>query len=428
MAGLGKRFTEAGYAQVKPLIPVSGRAMVIQAARDLPDAPRMKFVLREDLPGAEAITQKLLTSFVGAEPEILEGVTEGQAITCQLGLRGLAMDEPVTFGACDNGMLYDPRKFEALLADGGPDVLVWVVRGHSDGRARPQMFGWVDADETGVVRDVRVKRAPEDPATAPMIVGAFTFRRARDFDACANALVARDGRVNGEFYVDSLIRDAVERGLDVRLFEIDHYVGWGTPNDLRTFEYWQSCFHKWPGHPYALEKDRRIPPSQITELRRRYAPSRPKRPQGIAAHATERQPRGALGVEQTAGEGLRFIPVGVAAVAIDYVVYISLVKLGLDHSLAKAVSFLSGALAAFLGNRYFTFARGAGVRGMLAFAALYVATLGLNVAVNAGVLALLPQTAWRVSAAFLAATGTSAISNFVGMKFAVFTRETPGAA
>ena len=284
MAGLGQRFAKEGYAQVKPLISVSGRAMAIQATRDLPDAPKTVFVLRRDIEGVEDIELKLKTSFVGAEIVMLDEVTDGQAITCKQGLGRADPDQPVTVGACDNGMLYDAKRFEAELA-AGADVLVWVVRGHVDGRMRPQQFGWVVADETGSVRDVLVKQAPEDPATAPMIVGAFTFRKASEFGACIDALEARDGRVNGEFYVDSLIHDAVERGLNCRLFEIDHYVGWGTPNDLRVFEYWQSCFHKWPSHPYRLQNDRRIPAAMIEPLSTRYAWRIPDRPTGVVASA-----------------------------------------------------------------------------------------------------------------------------------------------
>jgi len=41
----------------------------------------------------------------------------------------------------------------------------------------------------------------------------------------------------------------------------------GTPDDLRTFEYWQRCFDRWPSHPYAKAHDARIPaaaPSRAT--------------------------------------------------------------------------------------------------------------------------------------------------------------------
>ena len=278
MAGLGKRFSDAGYGRPKPLIPVSGRPMVIQATRDLPDAPKTLFVLRQDLPFLDEIVRKLRTSFVGTETLVLDGPTDGQATTCALGVERLDQDAPVTIGACDNAMLYDTPAFERALVEGDADVLVWVVRGHADGRMRPEMFGWVETDEAGAVTGVRVKQAPDDPATAPMIVGAFTFRRAGDFLTAYNHLRDRDERVNGELYADSMIADALALGMTVGLFEIDHYLGWGTPKDLAIFEYWQSCFHKWAGSPYRLEKDRRIPSTAVAELAERYAATRPPRP------------------------------------------------------------------------------------------------------------------------------------------------------
>jgi len=66
----------------------------------------------------------------------------------------------------------------------------------------------------------------------------------------------RDGRINGEFYVDSCLEDAISMGYRARVFLVDHYLCWGTPSDLKTFEYWQSCFHKWSTHPYQWQEDR----------------------------------------------------------------------------------------------------------------------------------------------------------------------------
>ena len=65
----------------------------------------------------------------------------------------------------------------------------------------------------------------------------------------------RKAKVNGEYYIDTAINDAIASGLRCILFEIDTYICWGTPNDLKTFKYWQACFHKWEGHPYRLEND-----------------------------------------------------------------------------------------------------------------------------------------------------------------------------
>ena len=278
MAGAGQRFRAAGYAAPKPLIPVSGRAMAVQAALDLPAAPRRRFILRQDLPELASITAALEAEVPGAETAMLEGLTEGQASTCLAGMEGLDLDAPLTIGACDNGVLFDGAAFAALMAEGGPDVLAWGVRGHPAARRKPESYGWIDADAEGRIRRVSVKQPLAAPGHDPIIIGTFTFLRARDFIAAARRMVARGARVNGEFYIDTCLNDAVELGLDCRLFEVPHYLGWGTPDELRSFEYWQSCFHKWPGHPYRLERDRRVPAAAVKALETRYAALRPARP------------------------------------------------------------------------------------------------------------------------------------------------------
>jgi hypothetical protein len=165
---------------------------------------------------------------------------------------------PITIGACDNGALYDAKAFQELAANPDVDVIVWGVRGYPNALRHPNMFGWVDA-EGNRIRSISVKTPLADPASDPIVLGTFTFQRPEDFRRAVDHLIARDGRINGEFYIDSCINDAIEIGLRCYLFEVDSYLCWGTPNDLRTFEYWQSCFHKWSGHPYSLDLDSRVP-------------------------------------------------------------------------------------------------------------------------------------------------------------------------
>ena len=76
-----------------------------------------------------------------------------------------------------------------------------------------------------------------------------------DFLRSVERMKERDGKINNEYYVDNAINDAIALGLKCIVFEIDYYICWGTPNDLRTFEYWQNCFDGWENHPYQLEKD-----------------------------------------------------------------------------------------------------------------------------------------------------------------------------
>lgn len=258
MAGAGSRFVQEGYKTPKPLISVSGKPMVVQAAHDLPQMQKQVFVVRKDLPSLDEIKTGIAASFPQSHFVDLEALTEGQASTCLLGLvEGVDLSKPLMIGACDNGALYEAQKFSKLMKDAECDMIVWVARGYPGAALRPQMYGWVDA-EGEVVKGVSVKIPLRDPTHDPIILGTFTFKRAGDFKRCAERLIERNGRINDEFYVDSCIEDALALGLKVKMLEVKQYLCWGSPNDLKTFNYWQECFSRWGSHPYTTDQDSRF--------------------------------------------------------------------------------------------------------------------------------------------------------------------------
>jgi putative flippase GtrA len=118
---------------------------------------------------------------------------------------------------------------------------------------------------------------------------------------------------------------------------------------------------------------------------------------------------------------LRFLLVGGTTVLIDAAVYQGQLLAGVPHGWAKTVSFIAGAIFAYVANWRFTF-RGQHHRwSVVAFVALYLCALGLNVGVNALVLALVgDERLWQVGLAFVVATGVSSAWNFLGMARFVF--------
>jgi putative flippase GtrA len=125
------------------------------------------------------------------------------------------------------------------------------------------------------------------------------------------------------------------------------------------------------------------------------------------------------------GELKRYVVSGVSAVVCDTAIYFILVNI-VTPSLAKAISFVSGTLVAYLLNKFWTFKKPKRSHTeVVKFVALYVSTLGANVAVNRIVLDVLPMALpalaeLSVQVGFLAATGTSTVLNYLGQKFWVF--------
>jgi len=271
LAGLGSRFTKEGYIDPKPLIQVSGKPMIVQAANYLPKAPRNSFVCLEEHLEKYPLEESIKKVYPEAKIVVLNKTTEGQACTCEIGLENEDLDSPLLIAACDNGMLYNKKKYESLLDDTHVDAIAWSFRNHPSSDRNPEMYGWIKTDENDSITGVSVKKAISDtPRKDHAVVGAFYFRKTRYFLEALSRMYKKNERVNGEFYVDSCLNELVEMNLNAKVFEIDHYIGWGTPNDYKTFSYWQSFFHKADWHPYRLEKDVTVDESSIAALDNMY--------------------------------------------------------------------------------------------------------------------------------------------------------------
>ncbi|MEK7452463.1 MAG: GtrA family protein, partial [Patescibacteria group bacterium] len=115
-------------------------------------------------------------------------------------------------------------------------------------------------------------------------------------------------------------------------------------------------------------------------------------------------------------ELFRFLITGFTAVGTDACVYAILLYF-LSPSYAKTSSFFAGTIVAYLLNKYWTFEKKVFVfKEVIRFLSLYTVTLFVNVWVNTFTLDLTHQH----TIAFLFATTTSTILNFIGLKFWVF--------
>lgn len=267
LAGEGSRFSKNGYLDPKPLIDVSGKSMIIQAANCLPKTDESIFVCLDKHLNQYPLRDELSKYYPKCEIVGLDKVTQGQACTCEIGLKNVSSEKALLIAACDNGMVWDSTDFSELVNDPKVDAVVWTFRNHPSSIRSPQMYGWVITDEENNVTGVSVKKAISDtPQNDHAIVGTFFFKKTEYFTDALKRLYSKNIRVNNEFYVDSCIGELVEMGLNVKAFEVDDYICWGTPDDYETYRYWQSFFHKVEWHPYSLEKDPTVNKLKINEL------------------------------------------------------------------------------------------------------------------------------------------------------------------
>lgn len=115
-------------------------------------------------------------------------------------------------------------------------------------------------------------------------------------------------------------------------------------------------------------------------------------------------------------EILKFLIGGGSAVLIDAVIY-AVLKQKINLSIAKAISYVSGAIVGFTINKLWTFeSKRFLLSEVIKYIFLYAFSAGVNTLVNRAGLYLTDNAVF----AFLCATGMSTVINFLGQKFIVF--------
>ena len=241
MAGLGQRFRDRGYAEVKPLIDVAGKPMVEQVLAMLPPAPSRTLVALEE----HASDARVVATAAKHHAQVIAipALTNGQATTALRGAQELAAETPVLFAPCDTGSVFDVDSFDRLTTAADADLIVFTARDHLPALWRPQMYGWIVA-ENGWARACGVKQQVDGvpPEAQEVILGTFWFATNERFQSEYRAMVAAGDTVKGEYYIDTIARRMVESGARVRAYAVDKYVPWGTPEELETFRYWNDVF------------------------------------------------------------------------------------------------------------------------------------------------------------------------------------------
>lgn len=231
MAGRGKRFADAGYSQPKPLIPVHGRPMTEVVIANLrPARPhRFVFLILREHAREFGFDAHLKAWAPGCEVRYVESVTEGAACTVLLARDRIDAADPLMIANCDQWVDAD---IEAYLAAGdGPGVDGLIMTMWAD----DPKWSFVRLDAAGRACEVAEKRVVSNEAT----VGVYNFRRGSDFVRAADAMIAKDLRVNGEFYVAPAYNELLAAGYRVGVYNVGRedagMHGLGTPADLERF-------------------------------------------------------------------------------------------------------------------------------------------------------------------------------------------------
>jgi len=231
IAGRGSRFAVAGYTQPKPLIPIHGIPMIAAVVRNVrPRCPhRFIFVaLAEHLERA-GMREALSLAAPGAVIVPVDRITDGAACTVLLARQYINSDDPLMLANSDQWVDIDIDDYLASMDRQRADGLIMTMR------ADDPKWSFVGLDGRRLVTRVVEKEVISNEAT----VGIYNFRRGSDFVRAAEQMIAKNLRVNNEFYVAPVYNELIAEGTRVAIYNVGHegagMYGLGIPSDLEQF-------------------------------------------------------------------------------------------------------------------------------------------------------------------------------------------------
>ena len=103
MAGLGSRFSDAGYTTPKPFIEIEGKPMILEAVNTLGFEGNYIFIIRKD----EYIKNKMKEIFPDSQIIEVDYLTDGPASSVMLAKEFINNDEELIVANCDQIMWWD---------------------------------------------------------------------------------------------------------------------------------------------------------------------------------------------------------------------------------------------------------------------------------------------------------------------------------
>ena len=222
MGGRGYRFFKDGYSMPKPLIELNGKPFFYWSAQSVMkfiDVADISFVVLKEHIDNFGIDKKIREYYPQARIVVIPEVLPGAVMTCLEGVKGLG-DGPLLFNDCDH--MFICRGFNEFCSAGdfsSPDAALLTFA--SD---EPK-YSFAKLSESGRVLYTVEKQAVSRHA----ICGAYYFSCAERFVAAAEKYLTSCSYE--EFFMSGVYNVLIENGADVKVFETDVHISFGTPEE-----------------------------------------------------------------------------------------------------------------------------------------------------------------------------------------------------
>ena len=249
MSGFGERFRRAGYTVPKPLIEVEGKPIIAHVIDLFPGEEDFVFICNQQhldtTPMAGILNHYCPTGkIVPIAPH-----KKGPVYAVSQAFDAIDDETPTIVNYCDFTCYWDYSHFKQWVQACGADGCVPAYRGFHPHSLGSTNYAFMRV-EAGWMQEIQEKK----PFTANKMnefasSGTYYFAEGRYVKRFFSETMEQDLQVNGEYYCSVVYNLMAAARQSVAVYELQHFMQWGTPQDLAEYRRWSDAFRYLANNP-----------------------------------------------------------------------------------------------------------------------------------------------------------------------------------
>jgi NDP-sugar pyrophosphorylase family protein len=245
MTGVGQRFVDAGYQELKPLIQIAEKTIIEHVLNMFKTADKVVCIVSEN----HAQRNNLISEILRLRPDAL--IKQISAHKLGPGHAILEAQEfieqslPTLVAYCDWGGEWNIQEMLNQLTNHSGSILTYT--GFHPHMMRSTKFAYVRKSGDLVI-DIQEKESFTDsPMDEEASSGCYGFATGALLIDELRTQIARNENLNGEYYISLTYKNMLRNNKHVGTVLMKKFYQWGTPEDVQDWEYWNKAVTALPG-------------------------------------------------------------------------------------------------------------------------------------------------------------------------------------
>jgi NDP-sugar pyrophosphorylase family protein len=246
MSGLGKRFADAGYKDIKPLIKVHGKPIIEWVVNLFPGETDFIFICRNEHLETTELRSELNRIMPSGKIIGIEGHKFGPVYAVSKAFDEIEDEEEVIVNYCDFYQDWDYSDFRSRMKDSRYCGAIPCYTGfHPHLLHEKNLYASCKVNQAMELQEIREKYSFEsDKTKAYHSGGTYYFSKGEYVKKYFSKMMEEDISLNGEYYVSLVYNLMLRDELKVLVYDkVPHFCQWGTPEDLEEYLTWNTIIH-----------------------------------------------------------------------------------------------------------------------------------------------------------------------------------------